>query len=86
MEELLKQNPAPDKAAQQMAWVQHMNALKMQSRGSDPERTDFQLSFFLTETEQIAQIDQRAETEQVSAFFFFPRRIGGRPLASGSGY
>ena len=31
MEELLKQNPAPDKAAQQMAWVQHMNALKMQA-------------------------------------------------------
>ena len=32
MEELLKQNPAPDKAAQQMAWVQHMNALKMQAK------------------------------------------------------
>jgi len=31
MEELLKQNPAPDKAVQQMAWVQHMNALKMQA-------------------------------------------------------
>ena len=31
MEELLKQNSAPDKAAQQMAWVQHMNALKMQA-------------------------------------------------------
>ena len=31
MEELLKQNPAPDKAAQQMAWVQHTNALKMQA-------------------------------------------------------
>ena len=31
MEELLKQNPAPDKAARQMAWVQHMNALKMQA-------------------------------------------------------
>ena len=30
MEELLKQNPAPDKTVQQMAWVQHMNALKMQ--------------------------------------------------------
>ena len=31
MEELLKQNPAPDKTVQQMAWVQHMNALKMQA-------------------------------------------------------
>ena len=31
MEELLKQNPAPDKMSQQMAWVQHMNALKMQA-------------------------------------------------------
>ena len=31
MEELLKQNQAPDKAVQQMAWVQHMNALKMQA-------------------------------------------------------
>ena len=27
---LLKQNPAPDKESQQMAWVQHMNSLKAQ--------------------------------------------------------
>ena len=26
----LKQNPAPDKAQNQMAWVQHMNSLKAQ--------------------------------------------------------
>ena len=31
MEELLKQNPAPDKATNQMAWVQHMNSLKAQA-------------------------------------------------------
>ena len=27
----LKQNPAPDKAQNQMAWVQHMNSLKVQA-------------------------------------------------------
>ena len=54
-------------------------------RGSNPERTDFQLSFFLTETEQIAQIDQRAETEQVSAFSF-SEADWRAALASGSGF
>ena len=54
-------------------------------RGSDPERADFQLSFFLTETEQIAQIDQRAETEQVSAFSF-SEADWRAALASGSGF
>ena len=31
MQQLLKQNPAPDKATNQMAWVQHMNSLKAQA-------------------------------------------------------
>ena len=31
MEQLLKQNPAPDKESRQMAWVQHMNGLKTQA-------------------------------------------------------
>ena len=31
MTELLKQNPAPDKEQNQMAWVQHMNSLKTQA-------------------------------------------------------
>ena len=31
MAELLRVNPAPDKAVQQMAWVQHMNMLKAQA-------------------------------------------------------
>ena len=31
MTELLKQNPAPDKAKNQLAWVQHMNSLKAQA-------------------------------------------------------
>ena len=31
MAELLKQNPAPDKAKNQMAWVQHMNSLDAQA-------------------------------------------------------
>ena len=31
MNSLLKQNPAPDKESQQMAWVQHMNRLKAQA-------------------------------------------------------
>ena len=31
MTQLLKQNPAPDKEQNQMAWVQHMNSLKMQA-------------------------------------------------------
>ena len=29
--ELLKKNPAPDKATQQLAWVAHMNRLKAQA-------------------------------------------------------
>ena len=31
MEQLLKQNPAPDKEQNQMSWVQHMNSLKAQA-------------------------------------------------------
>ena len=45
----------------------------------------FQLSFFATEAEQIAQIDQRAETEQVSAFSF-SEADWRAALASGSGF
>lgn len=29
--ELLRRNPAPDKATQQLAWVQHMNNIKAQA-------------------------------------------------------
>ena len=54
-------------------------------RGSDPERTDLQLSFFATEAEQIVQIDQRAETEKVSAFSF-SEADWRTALASGSGF
>ena len=31
MEQLLAQNPAPDKESRQMAWLQHMNSLKAQA-------------------------------------------------------
>ena len=31
MAQLLKQNPAPDKEQNQMAWVQHMNSLQAQA-------------------------------------------------------
>lgn len=31
IEELLKKNPAPDKATEQLAWIQHMNMLKAQA-------------------------------------------------------
>ena len=31
MAELLVNNPAPDKATQQLAWVAHMNSLKIQA-------------------------------------------------------
>ena len=31
MKQLLKQNPAPDKEQNQMAWVQHMNSLRAQA-------------------------------------------------------
>ena len=59
--------------------------LQSAGRGSDPERADLQLSFFPTEAEQIAQIDQRAETEQVSAFSF--SEVDWRAaLASSSGF
>ncbi|OUQ34861.1 N-domain protein, SNF2 family [Faecalibacterium sp. An121] len=59
--------------------------LQSAGRGSDPERADLQLSFFATEAEQIAQIDQRAETEQVSAFSF-SEADWWAALASGSGF
>lgn len=31
IEELLQKNPAPDKATEQLAWIQHMNMLKAQA-------------------------------------------------------
>ena len=31
MKELLAKNPAPDKATQQLSWVEHMNSLKAQA-------------------------------------------------------
>ena len=31
IEDMLKANPAPDKAANQLGWIQHMNMLKMQA-------------------------------------------------------
>ena len=31
IERMLESNPAPDKATQQLAWVQHMNGLKAQA-------------------------------------------------------
>ena len=31
IEDLLKVNPAPDKAKNQFGWIQHMNMLKMQA-------------------------------------------------------
>ena len=31
IEDLLTVNPAPDKAANQLGWIQHMNMLKMQA-------------------------------------------------------
>ena len=34
MNQLLTQNPAPDKATQQLAWTQHMNMLKAQAEES----------------------------------------------------
>ena len=54
-------------------------------RRSNSERTDLQLSFFATEAEQIAQIDQKAEAEKVSAFSF-SEADWRAALASGSGF
>ena len=85
MEELLKQRPGPGQSGAADGLGAADERLQGPGRGSDPERTDFQLSFFLTETEQIAQIDQRAETEQVSAFSF-SEADWRTALASGSGF
>ena len=54
-------------------------------RGNPDGGTHQQLSFFLTEAEQIEQIDRRAETEKVSAFSFSGEDIA-LALASGSGF
>ena len=53
-------------------------------RGNPDGGTHQQLSFFLTEAEQIEQIDRRAETEKVSAFSFSGEDIA-LAMASGSG-
>ena len=55
------------------------------SRGNPDGRTHQQLSFFPSEAEQIEQIDQRAETEKVSAFSFSGEDIA-LAMASGSGF
>ena len=54
-------------------------------RGNPDGGTHQQLSFFLTEAEQIEQIDRRAETEKVSAFSFSGEDIA-LVMASGSGF
>ena len=54
-------------------------------RGNPDGGTHQQLSFFLTEAEQIEQIDRQAETEKVSAFSFSGDEIA-LALASGSGF
>mgnify|MGYP001851309919 CR=1 FL=1 len=54
-------------------------------RGNPDGGTHQQLSFFLSEAEQIEQIDQRAETEKVSTFSFSSEDIA-LALASGSGF
>ena len=54
-------------------------------RGNPDGGTHQQLSFFLTEAEQIEQIDRRAETEKVSAFSFSGEDIA-LAMASGSGF
>ena len=59
--------------------------LQSAGRGNSDGGTHQQLSFFATEAEQIAQIDQRAETEQVSAFSF-SEADWRAALASGSGF
>ena len=54
--------------------------------GRNPDGgTHQQLSFFLTEAEQIEQIDRRAETEKVSAFSFSGEDIA-LVMGSGSGF
>ena len=55
------------------------------SRGNPDGGTHQQLSFFLTEAEQIEQIERRAETEKVSAFSFSGEDIA-LAMASGSGF
>ena len=59
--------------------------LQSAGRGNSDGGTHQQLSFFATEAEQIAQIDQRAETEQVSAFSF-SEADWRAALTSGSGF
>ena len=54
-------------------------------RGDSDGGTHLQLSFFPTEAEQIAQIDQKAEAEKVSAFSF-SEADWRAALASGSGF
>ena len=54
-------------------------------RGNPDGRTHQQLSFFLSEAEQIEQIDRRAETKKVSAISFSSEDIA-LALASGSGF
>ncbi len=76
MEQLLKQNPAPDKEQNQMAWVQHMNSLKAQAEELVMTELILQLSFLdahiPTEAQQIEKIDQ-AESEKRPPLLFCRR-------------
>ena len=90
MEQLLKQNPAPDKAQNQLMWVQHMNSLKAQAEELVIDGADLQLSFLdapiPTEAQQIENID-RAESEKTpSAFVLSQAEIENELRRHGSGF
>ena len=90
MAQLLKQNPAPDKEQNQMAWVQHMNSLKAQAEELVLNGTDLQLSFFdahiPTEVQQIEKIDQAESEKTPSAFSLSQAEIENELRKHGSGF
>lgn len=78
MEELLAQNPAPDKATDPMAWVQHMNSLKAQAEETifeEPPIEGEQVSFFASEYEQIQTIDEAESAQKAPSAFSMPQDI-----------
>ncbi len=90
MAQLLKQNPAPDKEQNQMAWVQHMNSLKAQAEELVLTELILQLSFLdaviPTEAQQIEKIDQAESEKTPSAFVLSQAEIENELRRHGSGF
>ncbi len=89
MEQLLKQNPAPDKEQPADGVGAAHEQPESASRGTGADGADLQLSFFdahiPTEAEQIGKIDQAESEKLPSAFVLSQAEIENELRKHGSG-